>query len=66
MIELDSVDRLNIPGSLRQDANIDKEIVVVGSGDFIEIWDATTYKNIDNDAFDYEAVAKNLLGNTKE
>ncbi|MCF0210863.1 MAG: hypothetical protein HUK18_06105 [Bacteroidales bacterium] len=66
MIELDSVDRLNIPTSLRQDANIDKEIVVVGSGDFIEIWDATTFKNIESDGFDYKAVAKNLLGNSKE
>ncbi|MCQ2326716.1 MAG: hypothetical protein MJZ71_04060 [Bacteroidales bacterium] len=66
MLELDSADRLNIPGSLRQDANIDKEIVVVGSGDFIEIWDSATYKNIDNDNFDYKAVAKALLGDTKE
>ncbi len=62
LIELDTADRLNIPPMLRQDVGIDKEIVVVGSGNFMEIWDADTYKNLDNDNFDYKALAKELLG----
>ncbi len=62
LIELDAADRLSIPTSLRKDVSIDKEIVVVGSGDFIEIWDTATYKSLDNDNFDYKAKAKELLG----
>ena len=62
LIELDAADRLNIPTSLRKDVSIDKEIVVVGSGDFIEIWDTATYKSLDNDNFDYKSKAKELLG----
>ncbi|MBR1769650.1 MAG: hypothetical protein IJ748_04250 [Bacteroidales bacterium] len=62
LIELDAADRLNIPASLRQDAKIDKDIVVVGSGDFMEIWDLATYKSLDDDNFDYKALAKELLG----
>ena len=49
IIEIDSFDRILIPSSQRQDVKIEKDIVVVASGKFMEIWDATTYKNIDND-----------------
>lgn len=62
LIELDAADRLNIPSNLRSNVNIDKEIVVVGSGDFMEIWDSATYKALDDDNFDYKALAKQLLG----
>jgi MraZ protein len=62
IIELDSFDRILIPSQQRQDVNIEKEIVVVASGKFMEVWDATTYKNIDKDNFDYEQAAMDLLG----
>jgi MraZ protein len=66
IIEIDSFDRILIPSSQRQDVKIEKDIVVVASGKFMEIWDATTYKNIDNDNFDYEKAAMDLLGDNNQ
>ncbi len=63
IIELDSSDRILIPIEQRTTANIDKDIVVVASGKYMEIWDAKTYENIDGDNFDYVASAQELLGN---
>lgn len=62
LIEMDTADRLNIPPMLRQNVNIEKDIVIVGSGNFMEVWDADTYKKLDEDNFDYKTLAKELLG----
>ncbi|MEE1098180.1 MAG: hypothetical protein U0K83_07615, partial [Bacteroidales bacterium] len=61
IIELDGNDRILIPVEQRTTANIDKDIVVVASGKYMEIWDAKTYNEIDNDDFDYVASAEALL-----
>ena len=61
MLEMDSFDRLLIPDMMRKSTNITKEIVIIGSGNFLEIWDAETYKKTSEDNFDYKQVAKNLL-----
>ena len=61
IIELDGNDRLLIPVEQRTTANIDKDLVVVASGKYMEIWDAKTYNAIDNDDFDYVASAEQLL-----
>ncbi|MBR1626366.1 MAG: hypothetical protein IJ681_04395 [Bacteroidales bacterium] len=61
MLEMDSFDRLLIPEMMRKSTNITKEIVIIGSGNFLEIWDADTYKKTSEDNFDYKQVAKNLL-----
>lgn len=45
-IELDTAGRLLIPQNLREYANIEKDIVVVGSGKKIEIWDKA--KHVDH------------------
>lgn len=63
MLEMDSFERLLIPEAMRQSAHITKEIVIIGSGNFLEIWDAETYKKLEDDKFDYKQVAKNLLLN---
>ncbi len=62
IIELDSNDRILIPVEQRTTANIDKDIVVVASGKYMEIWDAKTYESIDEDNFDYIGSAEELLG----
>jgi len=38
-IEIDSQGRVNVPGYLKDYADITKEIVIIGVGDRIEIWD---------------------------
>ena len=43
-LELDSAGRLLIPPSLKEHANIEKDIVLVGSLKKIEIWDKNKYK----------------------
>jgi MraZ protein len=41
--ELDSANRLMIPPPLMRYGNLDKEVVVTGSGECIEVWDRNAY-----------------------
>ena len=41
--ELDSANRLMIPPTLMRYASLDKEVVVTGSGECIEVWDRGRY-----------------------
>jgi MraZ protein len=41
--ELDSANRLMIPPPLMRYANLDKDVVVAGSGECIEVWDRAAY-----------------------
>ncbi len=43
-LELDSAGRLLIPPNLREHASIERDIVIVGSVQKIEIWDSRKYK----------------------
>lgn len=43
-LELDTAGRLLVPPNLREHASIGKDIVLVGAGRKIEVWDATKYK----------------------
>lgn len=61
IIEMDSSERLLIPNEQRQGIGLDKDIVIVSAANCIEIWDASTYKNIDNDGFDYVKAAEKYL-----
>lgn len=45
-LELDTAGRLLIPPNLREHADIQKDIIVVGAINKIEIWDAKNYKEI--------------------
>jgi MraZ protein len=42
-VELDSANRLMIPPPLMEYANLDKEVVVTGSGECIELWDRPVF-----------------------
>ena len=37
--EVDNAGRINISPSLRETVGFDKDVVIVGNGDHIEIWD---------------------------
>ncbi|RYY10622.1 MAG: division/cell wall cluster transcriptional repressor MraZ [Cytophagaceae bacterium] len=42
-IELDSIGRFGLPGSMRRYAGIEKEAVIVGLGNRCELWDPARY-----------------------
>ncbi len=45
-LELDSAGRLNVPRKLAEYAGLDKDIVLAGDIDKIEIWDKATYESL--------------------
>ena len=47
--ELDSANRLMIPTALMRYASLDKEVIVTGSGECIEVWDRKTYERYSED-----------------
>ena len=58
---LDSLGRILIPTKLSKIAGIEKECVIVGANDHIEIWNKDTWENyFDEASKDFEEVAENL------
>ena len=47
--ELDSANRLMIPPPLMRYANLDKDVVVTGSGECIEVWNRKAYDGYQED-----------------
>ncbi len=47
--ELDSAGRVSIPVNLREHAGLDRDVVITGNGDRIEIWDTKAWSEY-NDA----------------
>jgi MraZ protein len=43
-VELDSVNRLMVPATLLRYAGLQKDVVVAGSGECIEVWDRAAYE----------------------
>ena len=50
---LDRQGRIQVPPKLREYAGLDKEVVVIGAGDRIEVWDAVAFDEIISQADDY-------------
>lgn len=42
--EVDKQGRVSVPDELRSERGIDREVVIVGAGDHIEIWDPQRYE----------------------
>lgn len=58
---LDKMGRIVIPSFLSTPLNIDKECMIIGANDHIEIWDRATWQNYYQDASSsFEEVAENL------
>lgn len=54
-LEFDKMGRVNIPQDLRALAHLEKECVVIGAGDHMEIWNAASwddYCDLSDDEFD--------------
>lgn len=66
MIELDGFDRLLLPDSMRKQVHITKDVVLLGAGNYLEIWNKEAYEKTSADSFDYQQAAKKLLSKTEE
>ena len=61
-IEIDSAGRILIPRSMSKYANLEKEIILVGMGNRMEIWDTSTYDEfIINDNTEFSKLAQKHL-----
>ena len=62
--ELDSANRLMIPPTLMRYATLDKEVIVTGSGECIEVWNRRSYETYHDDILDRIPDIAASLGDT--
>jgi MraZ protein len=48
-VELDSAGRVMVPPRFREHASIDRDVVITGAGDCLELWDRGTWESYDAD-----------------
>jgi MraZ protein len=48
-VELDSAGRVMVPPRFREHAGIDRDVVITGAGDSLELWDRGTWESYDAD-----------------
>ena len=58
--EIDKQGRFLIPNNLRDAANLEKEVVIIGVGTRIEIWNKNKWKSYSNDNISVEEIAENM------
>ncbi|AFP75984.1 division/cell wall cluster transcriptional repressor MraZ [Mycoplasmoides gallisepticum] len=51
-VEIDSANRILIPANFKKMANLNKEVVIIGMGDHIELWDINAYEQFNEANFD--------------
>jgi len=56
--EPDGQGRILLPAALRKYANLTKDVVIIGSFDRAEIWDADTWNQLEAEAFDSGELAR--------
>ena len=64
IVEMDTSDRLVIPGEQRQRIKTSKDLVLVSTGRYMEIWDHDTYSRASEATTDYAAKVDERLGRT--
>ena len=47
-VEVDNQGRISIPQNFRLFAQLEKEVLFIGQGDYIEIWSKSNYDTIDD------------------
>ena len=62
IVEMDSNDRIVIPGEQRTHLNASKDLVVQSTGSFMEIWDYDTYSRMNNEESDFAQRVDKRLG----
>ncbi len=60
-VEMDKARRILIPATLLKEANITKDVAVIGVGNKIELWDLNTYNKFKSETDSiYESIAEEL------
>jgi MraZ protein len=60
-LDVDKAGRVQIPTQLLSKYNIGKQVVVIGAGDHIEVWDQATYAKYEAEAeANFEDIAQNI------
>lgn len=60
-LELDKQGRVQIPTQLLNQYQIGKDVIIIGVGDHIEVWDKAIYEKYENEANEnFEEIAENL------
>ena len=63
-MDVDKVGRIQIPTALLNKFNISRDVIVLGIGDHIEIWDAKKYEEYENSVReDFEKIAEEIGNN---
>jgi MraZ protein len=60
--KLDKQGRIQIPANLREYAGLGKDVVVVGVGERVELWDAGTWQEFTANVDEYYAEIEEALG----
>lgn len=58
--EIDKQGRFLIPTNLRETANLQKEVVIIGVGTRIEIWDKEKWNSYNSENISVEDIAENM------
>ena len=58
--EIDKQGRFLIPINLRESANLQKEVVIIGVGTRIEIWDKEKWNSYNDENISVEDIAENM------
>jgi MraZ protein len=62
-VEIDTAKRILLPTFLLEQVSITKDVMVIGVGDHIEIWDKKTYIKFIEKYYDqYESIAEKIDG----
>ena len=61
-VDVDSADRILIPKTLQETAHLKKDIVLIGFGDRLEMWDKESYHNyLNRHSENYSKLAKSVM-----
>lgn len=61
-VEMDNAGRILIPKNMLAHANLDKQVMVIGMGTYIEIWDQETFETSQSsDTVDFASLAQKYL-----
>jgi MraZ protein len=62
-IELDKAGRINIPGTLKEYAALEKDCIILGIKKYLEVWDVAEYHNyLDASEAEFQKAAEELGG----
>lgn len=66
IVEIDTNDRLVIPGEQRERLGDSKDLVLQSTGKFMEIWSHDAYDRMNDETTDFAAIVDKRLGRIKD